>query len=117
MAKKSRKARRTRKQRSPAPPPSVNPDVLRAAKPRGVTAPGVTSRRIKIDFSKEYHYVYSDLKRIAQAVGFDAARHADRLGSLLSLELFVLPLEMRRREEDDGLRSTTRSPNLPGLVS
>lgn len=66
MAKKSRRARRARKQRAPAPPPGVKPDVaLRVAQPRGLAAPDATPRAKEIDFSQEYHYVYSDLKRIA----------------------------------------------------
>ncbi len=67
MAKKSRRARRsTGKKRSPAPPAGVRPDLtLRAAESRGIVAPGATSGAKKIDFSQEYRYVYSDLKRIA----------------------------------------------------
>ncbi len=66
MAKKSRKARRAKKQRAPAPPPAVRPDLVRqAAESQGVAALSTTSRAKKIDFSQEYYYVYSDLKRIA----------------------------------------------------
>ena len=58
-----------------------------------------------------------DVQGIGKTVVFHSTGRADRLGSLLSLELLVLPLEMRRREEDNGLRPPARSPDLPGLVS
>jgi hypothetical protein len=66
MAKKSRRSRRTKKKRAPAPPPGVRPEVaLQSSQPRDMAAPSTTSRTRTVDFSKEYYYVYSDLKRIA----------------------------------------------------
>jgi hypothetical protein len=54
MAKKSRKARR-------ATPRAAQP--VRIARPSQFVAPETTPQ--KVDFTKEYHYVVEDLKRIA----------------------------------------------------
>ena len=70
MAKKSRRARRGGKRRRTASPlrkkaaPVAAPTI---AEPAERIAPPLTvaPQRKTIDFSEEYRYVYSDLKRIA----------------------------------------------------
>src|SRR5215211_503928 len=58
-----------------------------------------------------------DLERVGEAWLADRAGGADRLGPGLSFGLLVLALEVRRREEDRGLRPPARSPELPVVAT
>jgi len=62
MAKsKSRKPRRTRQQ----PVTEKQPEQTKPAAPAPASTPAIsTSQRSDVDFGREYHYVYTDLRSI-----------------------------------------------------
>jgi hypothetical protein len=59
----------------------------------------------------------TDAQRVAEARLPHGTCGANCFGLLFSLELLALPLEVRRWEEDDGLRTTTCGTNLPVILN